>query len=105
MELESQGDPQEPPILKEIPIRRGDFGRIFAGAVLGMVVAVGPASAQTTETESWQFALTAYGYLPAISGTAYFPVPETGATFNLNQSDLINNLKMVFMGAFDAHRG
>ena len=86
-------------------MRRGDFGRILAGAALGMVVAVGPANAQTTEPESWQFALTAYGYLPAISGTAYFPVPETGATFNLNQSDLINNLKMVFMGAFDAHRG
>ena len=86
-------------------MRRGDFGRILAGAVLAVVVAVGPANAETTEPESWQFALTAYGYLPAISGTAYFPVPETGATFNLNQSDLINNLKMVFMGAFDAHRG
>jgi len=61
---ETQGDPQEPPSLKETPIRRGDFGRMLAGAVLGMVVAVGPANAQTTETQSWQFAVTAYGYLP-----------------------------------------
>ncbi|HYC10982.1 MAG TPA: hypothetical protein VEC10_15170, partial [Steroidobacteraceae bacterium] len=58
-----------------------------------------------SEAESWQFALTAYGYLPAISGTAYFPVPGTGANFNLNQADLIDNLKMTFMGAFDVHRG
>ena len=86
-------------------MRRGDFCSVFAGAVLGLAVAVGPANAQATDTESWQFALTAYGYLPAISGTAYFPVPGTSATFNLNQSDLINNLKMVFMGAFDARRG
>ena len=64
-----------------------------------------PADAQTTGAESWQFALTAYGYLPAISGTAYFPVPGTDKSFNLNQSNLINSLKMTFMGAFDAHHG
>ena len=78
---------------------------MLTGCALAALAAVGPAAAQTTEAESWQFALTAYGYLPAISGTAYFPVPGTSASFNLNQSELINNLKMVFMGAFDVHHG
>ena len=86
-----------------MPVRRGERWRLLAWCALGLGVAVGPAHAQTTETESWQFALTVYGYLPAISGTAYFPVPGTGASFNLNQADLINNLKMTFMGAFDVH--
>jgi hypothetical protein len=89
-------------------MRRADFRTMLGRGVLGLVIAVGPVAAQTpqpTETESWQFALTAYAYLPAIAGTAYFPVPGTGASFNLNQSDLINNLKMAFMGAFDAHHG
>jgi len=86
-------------------VRRGERWRLLAWCALGLGVAVGPAHAQTTETESWQFALTAYGYLPAISGSAYFPVTGTGANFNFNQSDLINNLKMTFMGAFDAHYG
>jgi hypothetical protein len=75
---------------------------------LGLLIAAAPAAAQTTqstETESWQFAVTAYGYLPSISGTAYFPVPGTSATFNVNQSDLINSLKMAFLGAFDVHHG
>jgi hypothetical protein len=86
-------------------MRRGNFSGIHTWSVLALIAAVGPVSAQTTPTDSWQFALTAYGYLPAISGTAYFPVSGTDTTFNLNQSDLVNNLKMTFMGAFDVHRG
>ena len=81
---------------------------MLAGGVLGVVVAAGHVRAQTsqpTEAESWQFAVTAYAYLPAISGNAYFPVSGTSESFRVNQSDLINNLKMVFMGAFDAHHG
>jgi hypothetical protein len=86
-------------------MQRGDVGRLLIWCALGLVLVVRPASAQTTEKDSWQFAVTAYGYLPAISGTAYFPAPGTGASFNVNQSELINNLKMTFMGAFDAHHG
>jgi hypothetical protein len=67
--------------------------------------AVTEADARTPEADQWQFAVSAYGYLPAISGTAYFPVAAVGANFTLNQSDLIDHLKMTFMGAFDAHRG
>jgi hypothetical protein len=89
-------------------MRRGERRRLLIWGALGLGVAVGPAHAETTqtsETESWRFAATAYAYLPAISGTAYFPVTGTSASFNFNQSDLINNLKMTFMGAFDAHYG
>jgi hypothetical protein len=75
-------------------------------ACLVALAGVAPkAAAETPQAESWQFAVTAYGYLPAISGTAYFPVAPIGANFTLNQSDLIDHLKMTFMGAFDAHRG
>ena len=86
-------------------MRRADVCRMTTWCVLGLVAAVAPADAQATETDSWQFALIAYGYLPTISGTAYFPVPGISTTFNLNQSDLIDHLKMTFMGAFDARHG
>jgi hypothetical protein len=75
-------------------------------ACLLALAAVAPkADAQTADTDTWQFAVTAYAYLPAISGTAYFPVAPVGASFTLNQSELIDHLKMTFMGAFDVHRG
>ena len=73
--------------------------------LVALAAAAPKAYPQTTEAEPWQFAVSAYGYLPAISGTAYFPVAPIGANFTLNQSDLIDHLKMTFMGAFDAHRG
>jgi len=82
-------------------MKRVDFRGILACCAMASAASV----AQADTPEPWQFAVTAYGYLPAISGTAYFPTTAAGATFTLNQSDLIDHLKMVFMGAFDVHRG
>jgi hypothetical protein len=86
-------------------MRAGDLRVMLAWCVLAPVAMVAQAQTQDTDTGSWQFAVTIYGYLPQISGTAYFPAAATGANFTLNQSDLIDHLKMTFMGAFDAQRG
>jgi len=87
-------------------VRAGGFRVLLASCVLPPLTGLAQADSQSTAAEpSWQFAVTAYGYLPSISGTAYFPVAPIGANFTLNQSDLIDHLKMTFMGAFDAHRG
>jgi len=85
-------------------MRPGEFCGVLAGCGLGLAAAAAPAHAQTAAADSWQFAVTAYAFLPQISGTAYFPVSGTGS-FDFDQSDLLNNLKLAFMGAFEAHRG
>jgi hypothetical protein len=104
MALDNRGDFQELRTFKGKYMRPGDLRGMLACCSLGLAAAVAPADAETPSAESWQFAVTAYGYLPQISGTAHFPVPGAGS-FDVNQSDLINNLKMAFMGAFDAHYG
>ncbi len=86
-------------------MRPATFRKIVACCVLVPAASVTHADPSDAAAERWQFAVTAYGYLPAISGTAYFPVSSVGANFTLNQSDVIDHLKMAFMGAFDAHRG
>ena len=86
-------------------MRAGDLRVMLAWCALAPAATAAQAQTQDTAVERWQFAVTAYGYLPQISGTAYFPVAATGANFSLSQSDLIDHLKMAFMGAFDAHRG
>jgi hypothetical protein len=86
-------------------MRPADFRGILACCVLVSATTVTRADPQDGAAEPWQFAVTAYAYLPAISGTAYFPVTSVGANFALNQSDLIDHLKMAFMGAFEARRG
>jgi hypothetical protein len=84
---------------------RGDFRRMRATWALGVLAAAGAANGHTSESDSWQFAVTAYAYVPVISGTAYFPVAGVDANLNLNQSQLINSLEMAFMGSFDVHHG
>ena|SRR5579862_2130495 len=86
-------------------MRPGAFRGILACCVLAPATTITHADPQDAVDEPWQFAATAYGYLPAISGTAYFPVTSVGANFTLNQSELIDRLKMAFMGAFEARRG
>jgi hypothetical protein len=79
--------------------------RFVALALSVLVPAAGLAQQQPSTVNSWQFALTAYGYLPQISGTASFPVAGTSSSFTLNQQDILDHLKMTFMGSFDAHYG
>jgi len=87
-------------------MRAGGVGVILACCVLAPVAALAQADAESLAANPrWQFAITVNAYLPQISGTAYFPAAQAGAVFTLNQSDLIDHLKMTFMGAFDAHRG
>lgn len=86
-------------------MRPGDFRAILSCCVLASAVPVAQADSQDVAAEPWQFSVTAYAYLPSLSGTAYFPAAASGANFTLNQSELIDRLKMTFMGAFDARRG
>jgi len=86
-------------------MRTDDFRAMLACCMLAPAAAVAQANTQNPAADSWQFALTAYGYIPQISGTAYFAVPNSSLSFNLNQSDIIDHLKMTVMGAFDAHHG
>jgi hypothetical protein len=86
-------------------MKPGAFRWIVACLILTPAAPVARADPQTTAPGSWQFALTAYAFLPQISGSAYFPIPDTGTTFNISQSQLIDKLKMSFAGAFDVHRG
>ena len=85
-------------------MRPGDFRGILSCCVLAPAATLAQADPQYAAAEPWQFAVAVYGYLPAISGTAYFPDASIGGDFTLNQSDVIDHLKMTFMGAFDARR-
>jgi hypothetical protein len=53
----------------------------------------------------WQFAATVYAYLPQISGSASFPTASAATDFTLNTREILDHLKMTFMGSFDSHYG
>jgi hypothetical protein len=46
-----------------------------------------------------------YGYLPTLKANASFPVSGSTVDFKLDANSILDNLKMTFMGAFEAHNG
>ena len=63
----------------------------------------GPAAAQSTE--DWKFQAGIYLWLPTIDGTTAFPPSDGGSGAGVDIDTIIESLKTVFMGSFDARRG
>jgi hypothetical protein len=84
--------------------------RLPANVALLLIAAgscIAPAAAQTaaqTSASDWQFSAIIYAYLPQLSGSTTFP---TGKQVNItvDPNQLISNLNMAFMGAFEVRKG
>ena len=72
-------------------------------AVVTSAVLCPDASAQTTD--DWKFTAVIYGYFPDIGGDSTFPARTGGSGIDVDASTIINNLKFVFMGTFEAQKG
>ena len=81
--------------------------RNIAVAVLALGVATGglPATASAQLSDEWKFYAVIYGYFPDIGGTSTFPARTGGSSIDVDASTIINNLKFVFMGTFQAQKG
>ncbi|MBK7592243.1 MAG: hypothetical protein IPI27_13490 [Betaproteobacteria bacterium] len=84
------------------------------GAIAALCLATGallpaPATAQSTPYpsagEKWQFAATIYGYLPSIGGKLSVTVDSASTGLSVSADQIIDSLKMTFMGTLDAHNG
>jgi hypothetical protein len=63
------------------------------------------ATAQTApHPDAWRFRAILYGYFPDIGGSTTFPA-GTGSSINVDSDTIIDDLKFVFMGTFEAQRG
>lgn len=61
-----------------------------------------PASAQAAK---WEFGAAIYAYLPTISGKSTFPATGSGSSVSVDADTILENLKMTFMGTFEASNG
>jgi cellulase/cellobiase CelA1 len=78
--------------------------RLAASTVLCAALASpGPAAAQSAD--DWQFGLLIYGYFPTISGTSTFPPSSSSPGVSIDADTVLDNLKFVFMGTFEARKG
>jgi hypothetical protein len=55
--------------------------------------------------EDWKFGLVIYGWLPDVSGDLKYTPSDGDDDINVDASKIIDNLKMTFMGSFEARKG
>ncbi len=65
----------------------------------------GPLLAQAQTDGAWRFGASIYGYLPTVGGSSSVPVDSSGNSINVDAEQILDTLKFMFMGAFDAHNG
>jgi len=63
------------------------------------------AQASASDTGGWRFRGSLYGYLPSLGGSASVPTEPNGAPINVDADQILDSLKFMAMGAFDAHNG
>ena len=60
-----------------------------------------PAAAQAqASADPWKFEATIYGWFPAIGGTTSFPASGGSPSIDVSTQQVIDALKMAFMGTF-----
>lgn len=85
--------------------KRIDFR--FANCLLAIGLSgLAPVAAQAqAANDKWQWELGVYGWFPAIGATTSFPSGADGPSVDVSASDVIDSLKMTFMGQIEARKG
>ena len=66
---------------------------------LGEVIAAAQAG------DDWRFGVQLYGYFPSLSGESNFPGNGTSPDVTVDVDKIIDNIKFVIMGSFEAKKG
>jgi len=80
-----------------------DARRFHAAASRRMLAltlaALAPAAAQAqTMGDKWEWELILYGWFPSVGGSTSFPAPAPSPSIDISSNDVIDALKMAFMG-------
>jgi hypothetical protein len=59
----------------------------------------------SSETDSWQFGVSIYGWFPDIAGETSFTQPGGSSEFGIDIENILDNLEFTLMGMFDARKG
>jgi len=58
-----------------------------------------------SQTDSWQFGVSIYGWYPDITGQTAFTQDGSDSEFEIDAEDILDNLKFTLMGMFEVHKG
>jgi len=91
--------------LKSI-VEKKKLSSLLAFIVVALLSSTGAFAQQpASETESWQFGVSIYGWFPDIAGTTAFSQPSGGSDFEIDIDSILDNLKFTLMGTFEVQKG
>lgn len=79
--------------------------RLHLAAIFLAGAALAPVQSLAQPDNDWQFQASLYGYFPSIDGRVTFPPPAGGGDVSVGADDILKELKMAFMGSFEARHG
>lgn len=90
-------------LIAKQPTRLSCTATLLAGCLLAPAAAL--AQSAGGPSRPWQTSATVYLYLPSVSGQTSYPVDSGGGPINVPADQILDNLKMTFMGSLDTHNG
>jgi len=84
-------------------MRKSIVSKIFILGLFAVVLMVKPLHAQTEKQDTkdaWQFSAALYLWGASVGGNT-----QSGSTIKVDFGDIVDNLEMAFMGAFQARKG
>lgn len=76
-----------------------------AALIVSAAAALLPAVSHAQSADAWQWRATIYGWFPGLKGETQFPSGASGPSINVNADELVEDLKMAFMGTLEARHG
>jgi hypothetical protein len=82
------------------------FSLPLAVLLMALLLSTGAFAQQpSSDTESWQFGVSIYGWFPDVAGETSFTQPGGSSEFKIDIDDILDNLEFTLMGTFDARKG
>ena len=82
------------------------FSLPLAVLMMALLLPTGALAQQAaSETESWQFGVSIYGWFPDITGQTSFTQTDSSDEFEIPIDNILDNLEFILMGTFDVRKG
>ena len=79
--------------------------RTGCAAILGALAGLASLPAAAQGGGDWRFGVQLYGYFPSLGGESNFPGNGTSPDVSVDVDKIIDNIKFVMMGSFEAKKG
>ena len=86
--------------------KTGIFILPIVALMMALLLSTGALAQQpASETESWQFGVSIYGWLPDLAGETAFTQPGGSSEFGIDIENILDSLEFALMGTFDMRKG